>query len=203
MKGLQLIPETNDLNKYLNSSDFIDYEDIDIQKTAVILSKDIKGEIKVIKTVYEFVRDDISHSMDIDSEFITVKASDVLKYKQGLCFAKSHLLAAILRFLKIPTGFCYQKLEFEEGFGLHGLNAVFIRVLDKWIRLDSRGNKRGIDAQFSLDKEILAYTPRPENGEIDYPIIYPLPNRRVLEILKESENLTKAVEKVNETEWSL
>lgn len=144
MKGLQLIPETNDLNKYLNSSDFIDYEDIDIQKTAVILSKDIKGEIKVIKTVYEFVRDDISHSMDIDSEFITVKASDVLKYKQGLCFAKSHLLAAILRFLKIPTGFCYQKLEFEEGFGLHGLNAVFIRVLDKWIRLDSRGNKRGL-----------------------------------------------------------
>lgn len=203
MKRLQLIPETNDLNKYLNSSDFIDYEDIDIQKTAVILSKDIKGEIKVIKTVYEFVRDDISHSMDIDSKFITVKASDVLKYKQGLCFAKSHLLAAILRFLKIPTGFCYQKLEFEEGFGLHGLNAVFIRVLDKWIRLDSRGNKRGIDAQFSLNKEILAYTPRPENGEIDYPIIYPLPNRRVLEILKESENLTKAVEKVNETEWSL
>lgn len=200
---MQLIPETNDLNKYLNSSDFIDYEDIDIQKTAVILSKDIKGEIKVIKTVYEFVRDDISHSMDIDSKFITVKASDVLKYKQGLCFAKSHLLAAILRFLKIPTGFCYQKLEFEEGFGLHGLNAVFIRVLDKWIRLDSRGNKRGIDAQFSLNKEILAYTPRPENGEIDYPIIYPLPNRRVLEILKESENLTKAVEKVNETEWSL
>lgn len=203
MKRLQLIPETNDLNKYLNSSDFINYEDIDIQKTAVILSKDIKGEIKVIKTVYEFVRDDISHSMDIDSKFITVKASDVLKYKQGLCFAKSHLLAAILRFLKIPTGFCYQKLEFEEGFGLHGLNAVFIRVLDKWIRLDSRGNKRGIDAQFSLDKEILAYTPRPENGEIDYPIIYPLPNRRVLEVLKDSENLTKAVEKVNETEWSL
>lgn len=64
MKGLQLIPETNDLNKYLNSSDFIDYEDIDIQKTAFNLSKDIKGEIKVIKTVYEFVRDDISHSME-------------------------------------------------------------------------------------------------------------------------------------------
>lgn len=149
------------------------------------------------------MRDDISHSLDIDSEIVTVKASDVLKYKQGLCFAKSHLLAAILRFLKIPTGFCYQKLEFEEDFGLHGLNAVFIRGLDKWIRHDARGNKKGINAQFSMDEEIMAYMPRPEKREIDYPIIYTVPNRKVLRILKESKNLTIAVEKMLETEWSL
>lgn len=128
-------------------------------------------------------------------------ASDVLKYKHGLCFANAHLLAAILRSLNIPTGFCYQKLEFDEGYGLHGLNAVYIKSIDKWIRLDARGNKDGINAQFSLDKEILAYPVNKENGEVDFPNIYSEPNKKVIEILKTSKNLTEAVNNVVITEW--
>jgi transglutaminase-like putative cysteine protease len=198
---MYLTLETDDMYKYLVSSEIIDFEDTNTQQIAKSLSDGVKDEIKLIKTVYEFVRDNILHSLDIESDIVTYKASDVLKRKQGLCFAKSHLLAAILRLLNVPTGFCYQKLEFDEGFGLHGLNAVFISSLDKWIRLDARGNKNGINAQFSLDNEILAYSPIKEKEEVDFPTICAEPNKKVIEILKGSKNLKDAVEKIMATEW--
>ena len=203
--------------RYLASSEIIDFENLDIQKTAVYLSKDVEDEIQLIKTVYEFVRDDISHSVDIGSSDLTckafenrrfsmpqnvvLKASDVLKYKHGLCFANSHLLAAILRYLRVPTGFCYQKLEFDGKMGLHGLNAVFIESIDKWIRLDARGNENGINAQFSIDNEYLAYSPREEKNEVDFPIIYAEPDKRVINILSGSKDLTEALDKIFNTEW--
>jgi transglutaminase-like putative cysteine protease len=156
---MQLTLETSDMARYLVSSEIIDFENLDIQKTAVYLSKGIEDEIQLIKTAYEFVRDYISHSADIGSDNVTCNASDVLKYKHGLCFANSHLLAAILRYLGVPTGFCYQKLEFDGNMGLHGLNAVFIRSLNKWIRLDACGNENWINARFSINEEYLAYLP--------------------------------------------
>ena len=203
--------------RYLASSEIIDFENLDIQKTAVYLSKDVEDEIQLIKTVYEFVRDDISNSVDISSnkvicrafenrsfsntQNVVLKASDVLKYKHGLCFANSHLLAAILRYLRVPTGFCYQKLEFDGKMGLHGLNAVFIESIDKWIRLDARGNENGINAQFSIDNEYLAYSPREEKNEVDFPIIYAEPDKRVINILSGSKDLTEALDKIFNTEW--
>ncbi len=200
---MRLVQKTFDINKYLVSSDIIDFEIPNIQGTAMDLSKDIEDEIQLIKRVYEFVRDEISHSMDINRSEVIFRASDVLKYKHGLCFANSHLLAAILRYLDIPTGFCYQKLEFDGEFGLHGLNAVFIKGLDKWIRLDARGNENGINAKFSTDKEFLAYSPKPENGEIDFPTIYSEPDKKVVEILKQSNDLTEALDKIFNTNWLL
>ena len=48
----------------------------------------------------------------------------------------------------------------------HGLNTAFLQ--GRWIRLDARGNKPGIDAQFSLEIERLAFRVRPEMGEHQY-----------------------------------
>lgn len=198
---MELIIQSNNLNDYLGCSEVIDCNNIEIQEIARNLIQGAENEIGLVKSAYEFVRDEIRHSSDAGKNTVTWKASDVLKYKHGLCFANSHLLAAILRFLKIPTGFCYQKLEFDEGYGLHGLNAVFISNLNKWIRLDARGNENGINAQFRLDKEILAYSVNEEKGEVDFPTIYSKPNKKVIEILKTNKNLTEAMNKVINTEW--
>ena len=65
---MQLNPETSNMARYLASSEIIDFENLDIQKTAVYLSKDIEDEIQVIKTVYEFVRDDISKTIVLHSK---------------------------------------------------------------------------------------------------------------------------------------
>lgn len=65
-----------------------------------------QSEIEKAKTAFEFVRDEISHSWDIQSTIVTCKASEVLQYS----YAKANLLAALLRSQGIPTGFCYQRL---------------------------------------------------------------------------------------------
>lgn len=41
---------------------------------------------------------------------VTCSASDVLQHRSGICYAKSNLLAALLRKEGIPTRFCYQRL---------------------------------------------------------------------------------------------
>lgn len=184
---MNLRPETDDLDAYLISTDIIDYENSSIKKVADGLAKDTKNEIELVRKVYEFVRDDIHHSVDINGEVVTCTASDVLKHKQGMCYAKAHLLAAILRHLNIPTGFCYQKLilndEGKPWLVLHGLNAVYLKDISKWIRLDARGNKEGVNAEFSLDDEKLAFTIRKEFGESDDLTIYVHPGKNVISAL--------------------
>ena len=61
--------------------------------------------------------------------------------------------------------------------------------MDKWIRLDARGNKGTVHAQFSLDEEILAFLVRPELNEVDYrDNNYDL-DPRLISILNNSENV--------------
>lgn len=73
----------------------------------------------------------------------------------------------------------------DKGYCIHALNAVFFHSLNKWIRLDARGNKTGIDAQFSLDHERLAFHTQQELDEVDYPLIYVRPHPKTMSILKE------------------
>lgn len=128
---------------------------------------------------------------------VACAASEVLKFKEGICFAKSHLLAAFLRYLGIPAGFCYQKLLFDDvtrsRLVLHGLNAIYLKSLEKWIRVDARGNKKGVDAEFLIEGEKLAFQVRKELGEVDFPVIYAEPNKKVVNVLKNSANLDELV----------
>ncbi len=74
------------------------------------------------------------------------------------------------------------------GHSLHGLNAVYLSSLAKWIRLDARGNKPGVQAEFSTGKELLAYTAQSELDEIDYPLIYARPHPTVVQALRSHTN---------------
>lgn len=135
-----------------------------------------------------FVRDEVIHSYDVQDKRVTVTASEVLEHKVGICWAKSNLLAALLRANDVPAGLCYQRLTLgdtpESGYCIHALNVVYIKQLSKWIRLDSRGNKVGVEAQFSLDKEILAFPIRKEYDEIDYEDVYSEPLPKLMKILE-------------------
>ena len=72
---------------------------------------------------------------------------------------------------------------------IHALNTVYIKDLDKWIRLDARGNKENINACFSLDEEHLAYSIRSGLGEIDYHDNHADLDERLIDILAKSENI--------------
>lgn len=176
------------IDDYLRPDDVIDYNNEQITELADLLFERSNDKIGYIKNVYEFVRDHISHSADINENTVTCCASEVLCEKHGICFAKSHLLAALLRCKSIPAGFCYQKLILDDETApvliYHGLNGVYVEECEKWIRLDARGNKEGVNAQFSTDKEQLAFPIRPHMGEEDSFIVYDKPDMRILECLK-------------------
>ena len=84
----------------------------------------------------------------------------------------------------IPSGLCYQRLSIDEichTFCLHGLNAVFLPKIG-WYRIDSRGNRKDINAQFDPPVEHLAYTVKLK-GEADLPEIWPEPLSLIVKTL--------------------
>ncbi len=74
----------------------------DVSKLADQLYSESESETEFVKMAYEYVRDMISHSADISADTVTCSASEVLKAGHGICFAKAHLLAAILRSKSVP-----------------------------------------------------------------------------------------------------
>jgi transglutaminase-like putative cysteine protease len=115
-------------------------------------------------------------------------ASEVLAGGHGICYGKSHLLAALLRAVDIPAGITYQRLtlfdEPEDGHAIHALNTVYLQELGRWIRVDARGNKPGINARFSLDGEQLAFPIRATHGERDYKINHAVPHPAIVRTLQ-------------------
>lgn len=180
----------NDLSEYLKTSPYIDWKHELVLDRAARLRAAGKGELEWIAGAYRFVRDEISHSWDAQDKRVTVSASDVLREKTGICWAKANLLAALLRACGIPAGICYQRLTLENtpgsGYCIHALNAVFLQDPGRWIRLDARGNKEGIRAEMDLEKERLAFRVRPKIGEADYPEIYAEPLQLTMDVLENS-----------------
>jgi len=173
------------LDAFLASTDVIDWKSSDV----VALANDLRGSSsdnsEIAKAAFEWVRDEIKHTVDYGLNPVTCKASDVLRQRTGFCYAKSHLLAALLRANDIPAGFCYQRLSMDgEGapFCLHGLNAVLLPD-HGWYRIDARGNKPGVNAVFDPPHEHLAFeTALP--GERTIPGIRPEPLESVVEALR-------------------
>lgn len=182
------------MKEYLQETICIDYRNPIIVEKVSELKKKSKDAIDYVHLAYEFVRDEIPHSWDIQTTIVSRKASDVLINKTGICWMKSCLLAALLRANSIPSGISYQKLTLDDeddskGYVIHALNTVYIQELKKWIRLDARGNKENVHAQFSLDQEILAFPIRECYKEIDYRDNHSDLDPRLIEILEKSENI--------------
>ena len=183
----------NCMKEYLMETPSIDYMNHLIQDKVRELMNQSEDEMDYLKRCYIFVRDEISHSWDIKADVVSRTASEVLENKTGICWTKSCLLAALLRANQIPSGISYQLLtradDAIEGYMIHALNTVYIKNLDKWVRLDARGNKENINARFSLDEECLAYSIRAEFGEIDYHDNHADLDERLVRILIKCENV--------------
>jgi transglutaminase-like putative cysteine protease len=176
--------DTTHLARYLKPSAVIDFDHPDVARKAGGLSAGCTTDREIAERCFLFVRDEILHSWDHKKNPVTLKASEVLRYGTGFCYAKSHLLAALLRANGIPAGLCYQRLvsgEFGQPFFLHGLNAVWIEGYG-WYRADARGIKPGHDAAFTPPVETLPYVARAE-GEAELPEIWDEPLPVIVEAL--------------------
>lgn len=137
------------MQHYLVSSEYIDWKHPLATAKAAELATGCVNDEAVAKRCFDFVRDCIKHSWDYRLNPVTCKASEVLIHGTGFCYAKSHLLAALLRANAIPAGLCYQRLKVgADGlYYLHGLNAVYLKQ-HGWYCADARGNKIGVTAEF-------------------------------------------------------
>lgn len=183
------------MKAYLLSTEIIDWQHPEVLAKAKALAYRRDSDLDIARVCFEFVRDEIEHSRDYQRNPVTCKASDVLKYGTGYCYAKSHLLAALLRANDIPAGLCYQRLTIDDEktpFSLHGLNAVFLDAFG-WYRIDARGNKPGVDAQFNPPEEQLAF-PIKFEGEMDLPDIYAEPLPEIIDVLNRFETYSEVAE---------
>ena len=188
------------MNKYLEATEYINFEHPAILAQAKILAEGSSSLEEITRKCFEFVRDEIKHSWDYKLNPVTYKASDVLNYGTGYCYAKSHLLAALLRANKIPAGLCYQRLTITDvpPFCLHGLNAVYLKKYG-WYRLDARGNKQGVSAEFCPPIEKLAF-PIATLGEADLPEIWAEPLPVVLQTLKQYKTVQEVANNLPDVE---
>jgi ribosomal protein S18 acetylase RimI-like enzyme len=181
------------MQKYLQSSEIIDWHHPEVLALAHQIASTNQTISDIAKACFEWVRDEIHHSRDYQMNPVTCRASDVLKYKTGYCFAKSHLLAALLRANNIPAGLCYQRLSMDAppaqklhhhnlSCTLHGLNAIFLSKIG-WYRVDPRGNREGVNARFTPPQEQLAFRIRLPQ-EADFGNIFSEPLPIVIEVLQ-------------------
>ncbi|MFE4258467.1 transglutaminase family protein [Streptomyces sp. NPDC056883] len=185
---MELIQEHSDVAAYLAADDVVDHDHPLVDETADALWTATGDAYSYAKAAFEFVRDTIPHSADSGDDRVSWRASDVVATRNGICYAKAHALTALLRNRGIPAGLCYQLLGDDDGSNpvLHGLVALRLPGSEDWSRVDPRGNKPGVDAQFTLDHEQLAFPVRPELGEIDYPGLYAAAHPAPLKALQES-----------------
>ncbi len=170
------------MNKYLKSTPFIDWRSENVAACARSLSIGLENKNDIAKVCFEYVRDQIFHSGDHKLNPVTTLASEVLTHKTGYCFAKSHLLAALLRANDIPAALAYQRVSLGgSNYGLHGLNAVYLKERG-WRLIDARGNREDINVEFSLDSDCFAFECDGE-GEIKRSSLYAEPLDVVTEAL--------------------
>ncbi|MDH5300938.1 MAG: transglutaminase family protein [Gammaproteobacteria bacterium] len=189
------------MEKYLQSSKYIDWKSPHVFSLAQKLVQGKSDELEIARTCFEWVRDNIKHSSDYQLNPVTCIASDVLEQGTGFCYAKSHLLAALLRANNIPAGLCYQRLSLHENgapYCLHGLNAIYLRQFG-WYRVDARGNKPGVDAQFSPPREKLAFPVLGEN-ESDFKEIWHSPLPVVVDVLERCQTYSEVLDNLPDIE---
>lgn len=185
-------PESDDLGRYLEDTITIDWQTPAVMEQARILLEGRDTSEDRVRVLFEFVRDEIDHTIDhsVDPAIdrTTCRASEVLAERTGLCYAKSHLLAGLLRFAGFPTGFCYARLtngQDPSRLTLHGFNAVYWAATKSWIFLDARGNRPGIEAECRFEAPwSLPWRPDAEAGEAFLPFIYKRPAKRIIDLLE-------------------
>ena len=225
------LKQLDSIENYLEIDLLINFNSIEVKQLADQLQLAAADELSAVKRAYEYVRDTFPHTFDINGQGVACSASDVIKLGHGACYAKAHLLTALLRYAGIPSGICYQRLCLETPVDLpanashsdrqsaeppvtfsaeppaafaaeppdasgaprtrlvlHAVNAVFLKSLNKWVRMDVRGNTNGINAQFSVEHEQLAFDIHPQFDEEDGLVIYSKTPASVAHALSSSDN---------------
>ncbi|HMK47342.1 MAG TPA: transglutaminase family protein [Methanocella sp.] len=183
----------DNIGAYLRHTYLIDFDDHGVSLLASAVAGETREE--TVRQAFEMVRDRYPHSCDARKDEVACSASDVIRLGHGLCYAKSMLLAALLRYNGIPAGFCYERIRQEAGgFVLHGLNTVLLE--GKWKKIDARGNNDHVHVTWSRFHDMLAYPPDTSAGGLELPGNYPDPRPEVVQILLAGPDISTVLQKL-------
>ena len=190
-------PESDDLGRYLEDTITIDWQTPRVMERAGALLEGRDTREDRLEALFAFVRDEVAHAMDVGPARATCSASQVLEQGQGLCFAKSHLLAGLLRYAGFPTGFCHARHTDDErrgGFVLHGFNAVYWAPDERWLFLDASGRRGAPEAQVRFEPPwALSFEVDPGRGESFLPEILRRPPKRIVDLLERAPDFEAVV----------
>lgn len=170
--------------RFLRATPIIDWDHPAVRDLAGRLAEGNESRLDVARSCFEWVRDRIPHTSDHGLDPVTRSASEVLAAGTGFCYAKAHLLAALLRANGVPAGFSYQRLRTEGPESptcLHGLNAIWLEGLG-WRRIDARGARPGLRSEFAPPEEVLPFA-ADGPGERTFPGVWADPAPVVLAAL--------------------
>ncbi len=198
------------INDYLGFSDIIDYKNPaiidlanDIKKKAEDYNKKLSFkdiateknslEISIINISLEFIRNNIiaSHNAEDLTVKSSLKASEVLINKRAFCFGRATLLAAILRYLDIPCGFCDQLLLLDDNSDkkiIHTMNVVYLKNSHKILKIDATNNKDIKQLPFDGINDNIAYIADEKLGEVNQISIYGDPHQQIIDLYENSKN---------------
>lgn len=177
------------MHEFLRPSETIDFDHLEVQAFLKASGWSRLDPRSAVAQAYCFVRDDVSHSYDARDPRPTLLASETLRERTGLCYSKSHLLAALLRGLRIPAAIRYQRLALDEGYCLHAFNSAWLD--GHWVDLDARGNNDRVRAEFTSQGSCLAFQPSPERGEETLDGYFAEPAPSVVLALREADNVLR------------
>ena len=103
-----------DVDQYLKSTKFCDWNDPDILRKAKEIEGESKSQLQIALNIFYFVRDEIVFSIND----VASKASQTLKRKTGECGTKTNLHVALLRASGIPARFHLSKCKSEALKGI-------------------------------------------------------------------------------------
>lgn len=143
------------MNRYLKETEMLDFSNPSIQKLIEKRRWKEENKFECLKSIYNFVRDDIRFGYNVDDN---IPASKVLKDRYGQCNTKGTLFMALLRACEIPCrvhGFTIDK-KLQKGV-MSGIvykkapqnifhSRVEVYFEDKWYELEA----------FILDKKYLS-----------------------------------------------
>jgi transglutaminase-like putative cysteine protease len=181
---------------YLAETEIVNWSHENVRALAAELNGD-DGDGAVAARCFFWVRDRIRHSIDHGDQVLTFSASEVLRHRTGFCYAKSHLLVALLRANGIPAGFGYQRLSLDDQgppYCLHGYSVVRLRKFG-WYRIDPRGERPGISTDFDPPREQLAFQAQLA-GEQTFEDILAEPLPIVVDALRGARSVTELMGKL-------
>ena len=197
-----LRPETSRWQGYVEDTITIDWQTPPVMEKARALADRLRRRRVEGARGLPFVRDEIAHTADAGRDELPCRASQVLEAGTGIGFSKSHLLAALLRAVGVPAGFCYQVLRRGRSCRRHAAVRLQRRSTCRASSAGSRSTRAATSPGSTPSSRPTSRGSRctadPARGEWIYPLIWTRPAAVVVDLLSRNTSLAKIAEHVPE-----